>query len=158
MFCDYTLKKASPTRFGGIQMAKILIADDSALMRKTIAAILKEANHTIVAEAGNGYEAFQKYDELHPDLVILDINMPYMNGMDALKAILAKHPYAKILMVSSESCSSIITQALSLGAKDYVIKPFCIDGFWTAVNHILQCDKALGDDSLQNVFNTLKQL
>lgn len=139
-------------------MANILIADDSAMMRKTIGAILREAKHHIVAEACNGYEAYEKYEEYLPDLVILDINMPFMNGMDALQTILGKHPYAKILMVSSESCSSIISQALRLGAKDYVIKPFCIDSFWATVNHIVQCDKSLTNYSLQNVYNSIKPL
>jgi two-component system chemotaxis response regulator CheY len=139
-------------------MAKILIADDSLLIRETIKSILIEAGHTIVSEAGNGYEACQEFDKHQPDLVTLDINMPFMNGIEALNTIISKHPYAKIIMISSESSSSLISHALNIGAKDYLIKPFCIQGFINTVNNVLQCCNEINSDSLQRIYSKINIL
>jgi two-component system chemotaxis response regulator CheY len=121
-------------------MPRVLIADDSAMMRKTLNTIFTELGFTVAAEACTGYEACAAFDTHLPDLVALDINMPFMNGIEALRAILSKHPNANIIMISSESCSSLILHALSLGAKDYIIKPFRIQSLINAANTVLQWD------------------
>lgn len=139
-------------------MAKILIADDSVLMRKTLNTILLEAGFAVVAEAGNGYEACIEFDKHMPDLVTLDINMPFINGIEALRAILSKHPHAKIIMVSSEDCSSLISHAINMGAKDYVIKPFSIQGLINTINKVLMCENSLSNNNLENIFSKISAL
>lgn len=124
-------------------MARILIADDSELMRKTLRESLTKAGHAVAAEAADGYEACILFEVLQPDLVILDIHMPRMSGMDVLKAILTRHTHAQIIIVSSEGGSSMICQALKTGAKNYVIKPFRLQELLDTVNHTLQHSNAL---------------
>lgn len=125
-------------------MARILIADDSELMRKALRDILTKSGHTVAAEAADGYEACLQYENVQPDLVTLDIHMPGMSGIDVLKALLSKYPHARIIVVSSESCSSMICQALRTGAKNYVIKPFLLQGLIDTVNSTLQQESFSG--------------
>lgn len=139
-------------------MANILIVDDSIIMRETIKAILIEAGHTIVSEAGNGYEACLEFDKYLPDLVTMDISMPFMNGMEALNTIMSKHPYARVIMLSCESSSEFICQSLHLGAKGYIIKPFYIQGFVDTINKILQCGNSISIDGLQDIYTKINSL
>ncbi|OGO77022.1 MAG: hypothetical protein A2Y23_03355 [Clostridiales bacterium GWB2_37_7] len=139
-------------------MANILIADDSITMRKTLNTILTESGFTVVAEAGSGYEACIGFDKHLPDLVILDINMPFINGIEALRAILSKHPYAKIIMVSSEGNSSLISHALNMGAKDYIIKPFSVQALVNTISKIIQRDEFVSNDSLKGIYNKINVL
>ena len=139
-------------------MSKILIVDDSLLIRETLKAILVEAGHTVVSEAGNGYEACMEYDKYQPDLVTMDINMPFMNGLEALDAIMSKHAHARIIMLSSQISNGHINQSLHLGAKGYVIKPFHIQSFVDTVNKILQCDNHISTDGLQSIYNKISSL
>jgi two-component system chemotaxis response regulator CheY len=133
-------------------MSRLLIADDSKLMRSTIAEILKEAGYTVVAEASNGYDACIEYDRHLPDLAIIDINMPIVNGLDAMRSILSKHPGAKVIIVSSESCSVIICHCLAMGAKDYIIKPFSIQAFLDTINRVLQSNSTICKDRLEAIY------
>lgn len=103
---------------------KVLIVDDSIVMRKKIADSLKSAGITVVGEAKDGKEAFEKYKELKPDLVTMDIVMPREHGIDALKRIIEFDPNAKIVVVSGLHQKNLLLEALQIGAKDYVIKPF----------------------------------
>ena len=132
-------------------MARVLIADDSIMMRKTLREILTKSGHTVVAEAADGVEACREFDLHQPDLVTLDIYMPIMSGMDALREILSRHPHARIIIVSSEGGSSMICQALKSGAKSYVIKPFFIHSLVDTVNKILQYDSTVQRDTIYNV-------
>ena len=104
-------------------MYKGIIVDDAAIMRQRLRAIL-EHDFEIVAEASNGKEGMEAYSKFVPDFLTLDISMPEMNGLDALKKIITGHPDAKIIIVSAVGQKQIVFEALSMGAKDFIIKPF----------------------------------
>jgi two-component system chemotaxis response regulator CheY len=104
-------------------MHRGLIVDDAMIMRMRLREIL-EKEFSIVAEAANGQEALGLYAEYKPDFVTLDISMPQLNGIDALKTLLETQPEAKIVIVSAVGQKQIVFEALGLGAKDFIIKPF----------------------------------
>lgn len=101
----------------------ILVVDDAAFMRMMIRDILAKEGYSI-HEAVNGRDAIEKYDEVHPDLVTMDITMPEMDGIEALRAIRATYPEARILMVSAMGQQKMIVDALEAGALDFLVKPF----------------------------------
>ncbi|SFA46847.1 two-component system, chemotaxis family, response regulator CheY [Parageobacillus thermantarcticus] len=105
-------------------MAKILIVDDAKFMRMTLSNILKKANHEIVGEAENGKEAVELYRVLKPDIVIMDITMPVMNGLEALRAIKREDANAKIIMCSAMGQQRMVVEAIEAGASDFIVKPF----------------------------------
>ena len=105
-------------------MAKVMIVDDAAFMRMVIKDILIKNGHEVVAEAVDGLDAVNKYPQVKPELVFMDIVMPNMEGIDALKNIMASNPDAKIVMCSWIGQQSVVTEALKLGAKDFIVKPF----------------------------------
>ena len=104
-------------------MAMILIADDAAFMRMKCAALIKELGHDVI-EAADGAEAVSLYKQQRPDAVLLDITMPKMNGMEALRAILEYDRDARIAMVTAMGQQQVIMDAIRTGAKDFVVKPF----------------------------------
>ncbi len=101
----------------------VLVVDDAAFMRMMIRDILNKEGYTI-HEAVNGRDAVEKYDELHPDLVTMDITMPEMNGIEALRIIREHDPEARVLMVSAMGQQKMIVEALEAGAMDFLVKPF----------------------------------
>ncbi|MCL2226211.1 MAG: response regulator [Oscillospiraceae bacterium] len=101
-----------------------MIVDDSKFMRRMMREIAARNGFTVVAEAENGRVAISKYDELKPDIVTMDVTMSEMNGLEALAAILEKHPDAKIVMVSSMSQEIIVREAIVLGARGFIVKPY----------------------------------
>jgi two-component system chemotaxis response regulator CheY len=101
----------------------ILVVDDAAFMRMMIRDILSKEGYRI-EEAVNGRDAVEKYEQITPDLVTLDITMPEMNGLDALKAIREKDSGARVLMVSAMGQQQMIVEALESGAMDFLVKPF----------------------------------
>lgn len=103
---------------------KILLVDDAAFMRKMIKDTLSKSGYTDLHEAVDGADAVEKYSELHPDLVIMDITMPNMDGLEALKAIRAKDGGANIVMCSAMGQESMVMDAVRSGAKDFIVKPF----------------------------------
>ena len=103
---------------------KILIVDDAAFMRVVLKDILTTSGYSTIYEAGDGTAAIQSYKTNKPDLVTMDINMPGVDGLQALKSILEINPVAKIVMVTSVEQKHIVQKAIKLGAKDYVTKPF----------------------------------
>ena len=105
-------------------MAKILTADDAAFMRKVIKDTLNKAGYTDVHEAEDGAMAVEKYHELKPDLVLMDITMPNMDGLEALKAIRAADPNANVVMCSAMGQETMVIDAIRSGAKDFIVKPF----------------------------------
>ncbi len=104
-------------------MPKVLVVDDAAFMRMRCVKLLKESGFETV-EASNGREAVQQYQEQHPDAVLLDITMPDMDGLAALEAIKQYDANARVAMVTAMGQQAIVMQALKLGAKDFVVKPF----------------------------------
>lgn len=105
-------------------MKRVLIVDDSAFMRLTIKNTLPPEEYDVVGEAENSQEAIQKYKELNPDIVTMDIIMPVESGLLAVKNIMQHDPVAKILMVSAIGQEQIIQEAINIGAKGFIIKPF----------------------------------
>ena len=108
-------------------MAKILIADDAAFMRMMIKDILTKGGHEVIGEAENGAMAVTKYKELKPDLVTMDITMPEMDGLEALKAIRTEDNSAKVIMCSAMGQQAMVIEAIQNGAKDFIVKPFQAD-------------------------------
>ncbi|MBB5174144.1 response regulator [Texcoconibacillus texcoconensis] len=105
-------------------MGKLLITDDAAFMRMTLKNIVTAAGYEVVAEAANGYEAIEQYKETKPDLVTLDITMPELDGLEALKQIKQHDPDAKIIMCSAMGQQDMVLNAIQNGASDFIVKPF----------------------------------
>ena len=117
-------------------MAHVLVVDDAAFMRMKFKKLLTANGHQ-VSEAANGDEALTQYASVKPDAVLLDITMPGMDGLDALKEILHIDPSAKIAMVTAMGQQSIVMEALKSGAKDFVVKPFDPDRVLAALHKML---------------------
>ena len=105
-------------------MARVLVVDDAAFMRKLLSDALVSGGHEVVGEAGNGVEAVARYQELKPELTTLDITMPEKDGLAALAEIMALDPGAKVVMCSALGQEGKVLEAVKLGAKDFVVKPF----------------------------------
>jgi two-component system chemotaxis response regulator CheY len=105
-------------------MARILVVDDAAFMRKMVKDALAAAGHEVVGEAGNGVEAVARFQELKPDLMTLDITMPEKDGLAALADVMGADPSARVVMCSALGQESKVLEAIKLGAKDFVVKPF----------------------------------
>jgi two-component system chemotaxis response regulator CheY len=105
-------------------MSKVLIVDDAAFMRMMLKDILTKNGFEVVGEAANGNEAVEKYDQLSPDLVTMDITMPLCDGIAALKQIVGKDPSAKIIMCSAMGQQAMVIESIQAGAKDFIVKPF----------------------------------
>ncbi len=109
-------------------MKKILVVDDAMFMRTMIKNILKDSSeYEVVAEAENGKEAVEKYQEHQPDIVTLDITMPEMDGLEALKNIIGMDKGAKVIMCSAMGQQGMVLDAIKNGAKDFIVKPFQAD-------------------------------
>lgn len=118
-------------------MAKILLVDDAAFMRMMLKDTLTKNGYTDLEEAADGAQAVAKYDELHPDLVIMDITMPNMDGLEALKTIRGKDPNATIVMCSAMGQEAMVIEAIKSGAKDFIVKPFKPERILKTVTSIL---------------------
>ena len=119
-------------------MAKnILIVDDAAFMRMMIKDILTKNGYNVAGEAENGAKAMEKYNELKPDLVLMDITMPEVDGIQALKNIKASDPNAKIIMCSAMEQQAMVIEAIQSGAKDFIVKPFQADRVLEAVKKVI---------------------
>ncbi|MCH7553100.1 MAG: response regulator [Chloroflexi bacterium] len=117
-------------------MAKIMVVDDAAFMRMKTAKLLTENGYEVV-QAGNGAEAVENYKTEKPDAVLLDITMPDMDGLTALKHLIKLDPKARVAMVTAMGQQTIVMDAIKAGAKDFVVKPFQADRVLAAVQKIL---------------------
>ncbi len=115
----------------------VLVCDDAIFMRTMIADILSSAGYEVVGEAETGAQAVQKYRQLKPDLVTMDIVMPDMGGIDAVREICKTDPDAKILMCSAMGQQALVVEAIQAGAKDFVVKPFQPSRVLEAVQRVL---------------------
>ncbi|WP_424765597.1 response regulator [Paenibacillus sp. sgz302251] len=118
-------------------MANILVVDDAAFMRMMLKDILTKGGHQVVGEAGNGIEAIAVYEKVKPDLVTMDITMPEMEGVEALRRIKQNDPKAKVIMCSAMGQQAMVVQAIQAGAKDFVVKPFQGDRVLEAIRKAL---------------------
>ncbi|GGF96836.1 response regulator [Paenibacillus aceti] len=116
---------------------RILIVDDAAFMRMMVRDILTKNGFEVVGEAQDGAQAIEKYKELHPDLVTMDITMPEMDGIAALKEIKQIDPNAKVIMCSAMGQQAMVIDAIQAGAKDFIVKPFQSDRVIEAINKTL---------------------
>ncbi|WML35513.1 response regulator [Clostridium sp. OS1-26] len=117
-------------------MAKILIVDDAAFMRMMIKDILEKNGFQIVGEANNGLKAVELYKKEKPDVVTMDITMPDMDGIEAVKEIKAFDPAAKIIMCSAMGQQTMVMDAIKAGARDFIVKPFQPDRVLEAIRKI----------------------
>ncbi len=118
-------------------MYKILLVDDSKLIRATVKAMLVENGYEIIGEATNGKDAIKKYKELLPDLVLMDVIMPQENGIEAARKIVSLDENAKVLLMSTEVNAWRMNEAILAGAKEYVSKPIKKDELLGKVRGIL---------------------
>ena len=119
-------------------MARIMIVDDSAIARRNLRTILTKAGHTIVSESENGLQACREYELHQPDIVTMDITMPVMDGVTAVKRILADFPNALIIMISAIDQKNMVMAAVESGARHYIIKPFSPEKVLAAVDTVLK--------------------
>lgn len=105
-------------------MAKILVVDDAAFMRMMVKDTLSKNGYTDLYEAADGIQAVEVFNEVKPDLVIMDITMPNMDGLEALKTIMGQNPTANVVMCSAMGQEAMVIDAIKSGAKDFIVKPF----------------------------------
>ncbi len=118
-------------------MKSVLIVDDAAFMRLNLRKILKD-DYEIIGEAENGIEAVEMYQEHEPDIVTMDITMPEMDGLEAIKAIKDIDPDANIIVVSAMGQQKMVIDAIEAGAADFIVKPFKDERVINAINKISQ--------------------
>src|SRR5690606_29151117 len=115
----------SSTARGRAGMSKrVLVTDDTAFMRMTLRNVLEKAGYEVAGEAENGRQAVEMYKALKPDVVTMDLTMPEMDGITAIKEIMKADPQAKIIVCSAMGQEAMVRDALSAGAKDFLVKPF----------------------------------
>lgn len=118
-------------------MAKILMVDDSKTSRKILRGILEENGHEVIGEAVNGEDGIQKFKELKPDITTMDITMPVLDGLEALKQIMEYDKDAKVIMVTAAGQKTKMVDAIKYGAAEFLAKPFETDQIITIINKVL---------------------
>lgn len=120
-------------------MANILIADDSSFMRLMLKEILTRMGHTIAGEASDGQEVLDLYDGRNPpDLVTMDITMPRMDGIEALRRLQQVHPASRVIVCSAQGKDDIVRECLSFGARAFIVKPFQAEQVAQAIDRVLK--------------------
>jgi two-component system chemotaxis response regulator CheY len=117
-------------------MARILVVDDAAFMRRMVSDVLTSGGHEVVGEAADGNEAVERYQELRPDVMTLDITMPEKDGLTALRELIAIDPGATVVMCSALGQESKVLEAVKAGAKDFIAKPFEPQRVLTAIEKV----------------------
>ena len=115
----------------------VLVCDDAIFMRTMVSDILEKAGFEVLGQAESGLQAVEKYKQLKPDFVTMDIVMPEMGGIDAVREIRKLDPNAKILMCSAMGQQALVVEAIQAGAKDFVVKPFQPSRVLEAVQRVL---------------------
>jgi two-component system chemotaxis response regulator CheY len=118
-------------------MARILVVDDAAFMRRMVIDVLQDGGHEVVGEAANGNEALSQYQALRPDVTTLDITMPEKDGLTALREIIALDPAARVVMCSALAQESKVLEAVKSGAKDFIAKPFQAPRVLSAIEKVV---------------------
>ncbi|WP_170007265.1 response regulator [Bacillus fonticola] len=118
-------------------MATVLIVDDATFMRMTLKEIVEQNGHRVVGEAENGQDAITHYRILQPDLVLMDITMPVLNGLEAMHQIIEEDPSAKVIMCTALGQKKVVMQCIEAGAKDFVTKPFERHRILDAIERVL---------------------
>ena len=118
--------------------ARTLVADDASFMREMIREIIEPEGFEVVAEAGDGLDAVEAFKEHTPDIVTMDIVMPKMSGIEAVKQIVELDPGASIVMCSALGQEALVMEALKSGAKDFIVKPFKPDAVLTTLRKVLE--------------------
>lgn len=116
---------------------RILVVDDAAFMRMMVKDILTKNGYEVIGEAADGRQAVEKFQELQPDLVTLDITMPEVDGIEALKKIRGLDPNARVIMCSAMGQQAMVIDAIQAGARDFIVKPFQADRVIEAVKKAL---------------------
>lgn len=119
-------------------MAKILIIDDSRTSRRMLTNILEEAGHSVIGEAGDGKTGAEQYKTLQPDIVTMDITMPVLDGIEALREIMDYDKSAKVIMVTAAGQRSKMLEAIKFGASDFLSKPFEKDMIISIIDNVLR--------------------
>ncbi|MCP4291849.1 MAG: response regulator [bacterium] len=115
----------------------VLIADDAEFMRMMLRDILEDMDCEVVSEAGTGQDAFENYKEKKPDLVLLDISMPVMDGLEALERIIAFDPSARVVMITALGQKEQVLSCIKAGARDFIIKPFDQERVTDSLEHLM---------------------
>lgn len=118
-------------------MANILVVDDASFVRMSLKKILTDGGHTVISEAADGGEAIKRYKERRPDLVIMDVTMPEMDGIESLKAIMEFDTSAVVIMCTAMGQQERIVEAITAGAKDFIVKPFQGDRILKSIERAL---------------------
>lgn len=119
-------------------MANVLVVDDAAFMRMNIQQMLERKEHTVIGQAMDGVEAVEKFVSLKPDIVLLDITMPKMDGIEALRQIKTIDPKAKVIICSAAGQQSMVTKAIEYGAETFIVKPFTEERLIQAIDKVMQ--------------------
>ena len=119
-------------------MTRVLVADDASFMRQMIRDIIDQEGFEVVGEAADGVEVVEKFTELTPDLVMMDIVMPKRSGIDAVKAIMEIAPQANVVMCSALGQETLVMEAIQAGAKDFIVKPFKPESVLTTLRKVLE--------------------
>jgi two-component system chemotaxis response regulator CheY len=119
-------------------MKRVLVADDASFMRQMIRDIVEPEGYEVVGEASDGVEVVERFKELHPDLIMMDIVMPKRSGIDAVKAIMELDGAARVVMCSALGQEALVMEAIQAGAKDFIVKPFKPDAVVTTLAKVLE--------------------
>ena len=115
-------------------MAAVLVVDDTLFMRASIRQMLEANGHSVAGEAANGVEAIEKYAAVKPDVILMDITMPDMDGLEALRRIKEIDPKAKVIMCTAMGQQAMVAKAVELGAQQFIVKPFQTDRLMAAID------------------------
>ena len=125
----------------------VMVVDDVPFVRKTLIEILQQAHFQVVAEAADGHEACETFKRFRPDIVTMDIVMPKMGGLEATKRIMTMAPDAKVVVISAMGQESLVMEAINLGARDYILKPFTANDIRRTLDRVIRSEEKIANRS-----------